>query len=92
MKITEQCLELLVKRLNVLTRSPLMSWERIDGQNVANIGNYHLSYAYGGVSLHRMHNTGGGVEDVFSCGHIPKRELYYRISAFMAGIETDREE
>jgi hypothetical protein len=54
----------------------------------ANVGNYHLSHAYGGVSLHQMSNLGGGVRDVFSCGHVPKRNLCDRMFAFLAAKET----
>ena len=54
----------------------------------AQIGNYHIDGAYGGVSLHQMVNDGGGIRDVFSCGHVPKRELFDRICAFMEGIRT----
>jgi hypothetical protein len=54
----------------------------------ANIGNYHLSGAYGGFSLHRMDTDGGGVQDVLGCGHISKRDLYDRMHAFIRGIST----
>lgn len=86
-RITEKDLEVLVKRLNEDTNSPTMPWVPMpDGKMKARIGNYHISHAYGGVSLHRMTNEGGGVEDVFRCGHIPKRELYNRIHAYLGGI------
>ena len=48
---------------------------------------YLLSYAYGGVSLHRR-GDGGGITDVFGSGHITKRDLYGRISAFIDGLHT----
>lgn len=54
----------------------------------ANIGNYHLSGAYGGYSLYRMDNDGGGVQDVLVCGYISKRDLYYRMQAFIRGLST----
>ena len=50
---------------------------------------YLLSYAYGGVSLHRR-GDGGGITDVFGSGHIPKRELHGRISSFIDGLHTMR--
>jgi hypothetical protein len=53
-----------------------------------NIGNYHLSHAYGGVCLHRMHNDGGGCTAPLIGGHVPKRELAGLLSAFIAGIES----
>ena len=48
---------------------------------------YLLSHAYGGVSLHRR-GDGGGITDVFGSGHITKRDLYGRISAFIDGLHT----
>ena len=52
-------------------------------------GTYCLSGAYGGWALERMHRDGGtGVEDVFSRGHIPARELSGLISAYVRGLDS----
>ena len=72
--------------LNRMTSSPVESSRTVDGNYVANVGNYHISGAYGGYCLHRMVNEGGGVSDVFSCGHVPARELAGLMSAYMAGL------
>tara|TARA_R110002020_G_scaffold160008_4_gene344330 strand:+ start:529 stop:894 length:366 start_codon:yes stop_codon:yes gene_type:complete len=58
----------------------LLSWK-------IEIGHYHISGAYGGVCLHRTDNENGGVTDVFNCGHVPKRDLYNRMRAYLEGIE-----
>jgi superoxide dismutase len=88
-RITNKHLEGMIARLNRLTNSPAKPYERNEaGRLVAQIGNYHLSQAYGGVCLHRMHNEGGGVTTPLSGGHVPKRELYEQIYAFIRGIET----
>ncbi len=55
---------------------------------------YDLDGAYGGYALYRMSGpnwTGEshGVSDVFG-GHMPKRDLYYRLHAFLEGIESVR--
>lgn len=50
------------------------------------IGAYCLSFAYGGVALHRYCNEHGGVHDVFNRGHMPKRELYDMIHAYESGV------
>ena len=51
-------------------------------------GTYCLSGAYGGWALHQMSAGGGtGVNDVFSSGHMPARELSNRISAFARGMQ-----
>ena len=92
-RITEKQLENLCARINKATGSPETPWSRDgSGQLVSNVGNYHLSGAYGGVSLHRMASYGGGsVHDVFSCGHTTKRDLYNRMWAFLAGLSQKDE-
>ena len=82
-RITEKHLQGLCNRLNAVTGSPDAPY--VNG--VAQIGNYHISHAYGGVCLHRMYNTSGGVSDPLYCGHCSKRELYNRIYAFIQGME-----
>lgn len=87
-RITDKHLEALVLQLNKLTNSPITSYSVHNGRHVANIGNYHLSHAYGGVCLHRMHTEGGGVSTPLLSYHSPKRELYSALHAFIDGIET----
>ena len=90
-RITEKMLESRVNHLNKLTNSPETSYTKSEsGQYVANIGNYHLSFAYGGVALERMECAGGSVSSTFNCGHVPKRELMQRIDAYIAGINDTR--
>jgi len=87
-QITNKQLEYLVERINALTGSPKTSWTRNeDGSLKANVGNYHLSGAYGGVCLHRHVNEGGGVTTPLVEGHVPKRDLYVRLRAFVQGLE-----
>ena len=86
-KITDRDLIGMVDRLSRITNSPRTPYLRYDGRTVAQIGNFHLSHAYGGVCVHRMCNDGGGVSDVLSIGHVPKRELYSALYAFIRGME-----
>lgn len=79
-------LRAVADRLNRLTGSPMLPY--IDGKG--QIGNYHISQAYGGVCLHRMHNEGGGVSDPLNSNHVPKRELLSLMFAYIAGIEAGR--
>ena len=72
--------------INRMTNSPAESSRMVDGKYCANIGNYHISGAYGGVCLHRMATEGGGVSDVFNCGHVPARKLADLMSAYIAGL------
>ncbi len=87
-RITLSNLEAVVKRINRITGMPLESYTRTGDRFVANIGNYHLSGAYGGYCLHQMDNESGGVRDILRCGYTSKRELYYRLHAFVSGLET----
>lgn len=86
-RITEKDLQATVDYLNRLTGSPNTPYTRIDDKLHANIGNYHLSHAYGGVKLHRMVNEGGGVREPISTGYTNKRDLYNQMHAFIRGLE-----
>ena len=70
-RITRKDLEGAVNLLNRITGNEPEPYRKENDKWVANIGNFHISGAYGGVSLHQMVNEGGGVRDVFYCGHIP---------------------
>lgn len=53
---------------------------------------YTISYAYGAAALHRncdvdVNGESHGVHDVFGY-HMPKRELYERMQAFLRGTEA----
>lgn len=88
-RITEKMLENLVSEINHLTGSPNTPYSRDqNGKLRGNIGNYHLSYAYGGVNLHRMSNESGGINCPISSGYKTKRELYEMMHSFIRGIET----
>lgn len=95
-RITQKDLEYLVKRINEATDSPQEPYRR-NGEKgkreagfTANIGNYHLDYAYGGVQLVRMVNEHGGITNVSRSCHTPKKELWQWMQAFLAGIELQK--
>ena len=88
-RITKKRLQSIVDRLNRITGSPMAPYVTMySGKSEAQVGNYHLSHAYGGVCLHRMNNSEGGVSSPLSTGHIPKRELQGLLCAYIAGIES----
>ena len=88
-RITLADLNAVIARINRETNSPAQPYAlNADGRHTAQPGCYHLSRAYGGYSLHRMYNESGGVSDVFGSGHMPARELYARIHAFLAGMNA----
>jgi hypothetical protein len=91
-RITRKQLDAAVEMLNRMTDSPIEPYRKEGEQWRANVGNFHISGAYGGFSLHRMCNEGGGIRDIFYCGHIPARQLFDLIHAFRRGIELAREE
>ena len=91
-RITRKQLETAVDTLNEMTGSPLEPYTNRGDKWVANVGNFHISGAYGGFCLHRMANEGGGVHDVFYCGHVPARELFGLIRAYRQGIQLMREQ
>ena len=79
MRIKESDLKALVSRINKAFN--------IENKNYSTIGAFDLDYAYGGVQLVQYVNEFGGVNDVFRCGHITKKDLYNRMDAFLTGIE-----
>ena len=83
-RITQKDLEILTDRINEVTGSPTKCYS---GPGKANIDNYHLSYAYGGVKLERMCNEHGGVTTTSIGGFGTKRDLYNWMQAFLAGID-----
>jgi hypothetical protein len=90
--ITKADLQATVDRINRITGSPMEPYTKtgeVPNQTYsANVGNYHLSGAYGGYALHRMDTDGGGVTDVLRMGHISKRALYDSMFAFIKGMDA----
>ena len=87
-RITDKHLQALADRINRVLGTPLQPWTRVDGRNVANIGNFHVYHAYGGVNLHQMANESGGVTTPISMGTRTKRELYEQMHAYLSGLEV----
>ena len=86
-RITQKNLEGLCDALKTLTGSPMTPYVKDDdGKYIRQPGNFHISYAYGGVELHRMDNQHGGVETISTGGYGTKRELYNWMGAFLAGM------
>ena len=88
-KVTRSVLESKANTINKLLNSPLESSRMVDGKWFANVGNFHISGAYGGYSLHRMVNESGGCFDVLTNGHISAKELAGLMSAFIYGLQMN---
>jgi hypothetical protein len=91
-RIKQAWLERQVEEINKITGSPEAPYTRKNGKTVANVGNYFLDWAYGGVRLARMCNEGGGMECVLNQGFSTKRELYNELRAYIAGIKYSHTE
>jgi len=90
-RVTEKQLEYKVKLINEITNSPLKPYTKNDeGKYKSNIGNYHLSHAYGGVQLHKMCNDGGGISTPLNTGYTTKKELYVALNSFLIGLEIKK--
>lgn len=88
-RITQKDLEFLVGRINKATGSPAEPHTQAGRNWTANIGNYHLDYAYGGVKLVRMDSDGGGIREISTNGYGTKRQLHSWMTAFLAGADWD---
>ena len=89
-RITNKKLDYQVELINKILGRALEPYSKNEnGEYHPNPGCFHLSGAYGGVALHEMSHKPGctGIIDVFGAGHMPKRELYDRMSAFIRGLD-----
>ena len=89
-RITKKQLQSRIDTINSLLKRPTSPYSQVDGKLVANIGNFSLSQAYGGFGVHLMANESGGVSTPIWYGHIPARDAYERISAFIAGLQFSK--
>lgn len=91
-QITKRDLQLAVDRVNDLTGMPKQPYalNPETGRHEPQAGCYHLSWAYGGVQLHRMSLNAGctGVTTALYTGYTTKRDLYNQIHSFIRGLEA----
>ena len=87
-RITKGMLERKADYLNKILKRPAEAYRIVGDRYRANIGNHHISYAYGGACLHRMSNESGGVSSPVVEGHVPKRELINLMEAYIRGLLT----
>ncbi len=79
-------LYILVDRINELTNNPKETYIKTKNKLEAQIGNYHLSGAYGGWQLQQIVNVGGGVKTHLNTGFGTKKELYLAMQNYINGI------
>jgi hypothetical protein len=88
-RITVKDLENGIGRLNRLAGTPQTPYTKNKaGKFIANAGNYHLSGAYGGYMVQQMCNEGTGCTTPITADHVPKRECYETLHAFINGFEA----
>ena len=89
-RITEKMLQIKVDYLNKILDRPAAPWTKTAEGAKANIGNIHLSGAYGGWCVEEMCTDGGGVNHMrgLETGYVSKRELFNRLCSFIGGIEV----
>jgi len=83
-RISEAHLDAKLHRLNVLLDRLVDTYARA---GVANVGNIHLSNAYGGRKLEVISNEGGGVHVMLDGRRRSNREMHDILSAMIVAIE-----
>ena len=61
-----------------------------EGTARATLGYYYLQGEWGGWKLYQIITKTGGVRDVFGCGAVPKRVMYYLLRAYATGLDDGR--
>ena len=89
-RITKKQLQARIDTINSILNRPATPYSQVEGKLIANIGNFSLSQAYGGYGVHLMVNENGGVSTPIWNGHIPARDAYERMSAFISGLLPHR--
>jgi hypothetical protein len=89
--ITIKDINAQIDRLNRITNSPAASsFKDEHGQFHTNVGNYYLSQAYGGCQVQRIVNKHGAADHPITGSHVPKRECFITLVAFIEGFEAAR--
>lgn len=92
MRITKEHLENQVEILNEFTNQPKKPWSKDkEGKFLGNIGNYHISQAYGGFKLEQIANQHGGVREMTNY-RLTKRELYYVLHCINNVLRQEKKE
>ena len=85
--ITIKQLERAVEALNRLTGNPVDAWRNEKNLPfVAQIGNFHLDRAYGGVAVVQHTSEGGSARTVIERG--TTREVYEKVHAYRNGYSA----
>ncbi len=58
-----------------------------EGVARSTLGYYYLQGEWGGWKLYQIITKSGGVRDVFGCGAVPKRVMYYLLRSYATGLD-----
>lgn len=86
MRYTKKDLENLIDRINIAAKTPMETYIKKENKYIAQVGNYHLDWAYGGVRLVQIQNESGGISLPANHGFLSKRETYNILYSFLAGL------
>ena len=92
-RITQKDLERIVLRINRALNRPETPYGKDEnGKFKANLGNFHISGAYGGVALEEIQTDGGGVRRVSTDGYGTKGSytLGAPLSLLALNLSTNR--
>jgi hypothetical protein len=85
-RITKKQLQARIETINSILGKPSTPFSfNEDGTRYVNEGVFILTMAYGGYGVGKMSEEGGAWSAIWN-GHIPARDAYERISAFIAGL------
>jgi hypothetical protein len=85
-RITKKILQSRIETINSILGLPSTPYTlNEDGTRSVNEGVFILTQAYGGYGVGKMSEEGGTWSVIWN-GHIPAREAYERICAFIAGL------
>lgn len=92
-RITVKDLRPLVERMNKVAGRPATEADYTrdaEGDLRSTVGRYTLDGAYGGWAVYQYSNEHGGVSYVYGLpsGHVPARELYGALHAWLGGHEA----
>jgi hypothetical protein len=85
-RITKKILQSRIDTINSILELPSTPYTlQGDGTRTVNQGVFILTMAYGGYGVGKMSDEGGVGSAIWN-GHIPAREAYERMCAFIAGL------
>lgn len=91
-RITPTMLRAKVDTLNRMLGRNLQAYSHVDGRNVASVGTFVLTGAYGGWSVAEICNDAGGERHACGLyGHVPARDCATALDAALWAVREMQE-